>query len=238
MNLCSPNRPHLALLNTARAAAATRRNFVRELDTPLEEFQCASGELPNHFNYDGFVITGSWASVYWDRQWIHRLRDWVKGAVKIGLPGLGVCFGHQLLAKIGGGCVEGMSEYEIGYRSVRHDSSNHLLAGLPNPVTVFTTHSDRVTVPPPDAHVFARNDYGIQGFRRGRTFGLQFHPEYDMDMAEHITRRKDQLPAERRQQVLDGIHQDHYAKACKAKQLFDNFLSYIEVIRSAHAAVY
>lgn len=237
MNLCSPTPPRLALLNTARATAATRRNFARELDVPLEEFQCASGEIPNDFNYDGFVITGSWSSVYWDRQWIQQLRAWVEGAVKIGLPGLGVCFGHQLLAEIGGGHVESMPEYEIGYRSVHHDGSNHLLAGLPDPLTVFTTHSDRVAIPPRDAHVFAQNDYGIQGFRKGRTFGIQFHAEYDMDMAEQITRGKNSLPATRRQQVLDGIHQAHYEEACKAKRLFDNFLSYVEVVQSTHSAV-
>lgn len=238
MSPSSPSRPHLALLNTAHKTAATRRNFYREIDTPMEEFQCASGELPSHFNYDGFVLTGSSASVYWDREWIRSLTSWVKGAVHAGLPGLGVCFGHQLLAQIGGGQVESMPEYEIGYRTVRHDGNSRLLSDVADPMTVFTTHSDRVAVPPPDAHVFARNDYGIQGFRKDRTFGVQFHPEYDMEMAEHITRSKDTLSAAARQNVLDGIHETHYETACEAKQLFGNFLSYVEEVQVARAGTY
>lgn len=238
MDLCSPSRPQLALLNTADKATATQRNFYRELDAPLEEFECASGEIPTHFDYDGFVITGSWASVYWDREWIRALKTWVKGAVKIGLPGLGVCFGHQLLAEIEGGTVESMPAYEIGYRPVHHDGASTLLAGIPDPITVFTTHSDRVVSPPPGAHVFAENDYGIQGFRKDRLFGVQFHPEYDMDMAEQITRGKDSLSDARRQEVLNGIHQGNYKAACKAKMLFDNFLQYVEAIQSTHVAVH
>ncbi len=238
MHSCSPRRPRLALLNTARKIEATRRNFVRELDAPLDEFRCAAGDIPDGFEYDGFVITGSWSSVYWDREWIRRLKTWAEGAVKTGLPGLGVCFGHQLLAEIGGGHVESMSDYEIGYRPVRHDGKSQFLDGVPDPMTVFTTHSDRVAVPPPDAHVFAENDYGIQGFRKDRMVGVQFHPEYDMQMAEQITRSKKSLSDPRRRKVLAGIHQDHYDAACAAKQIFDNFLTYVETIRSTHTAIH
>jgi GMP synthase (glutamine-hydrolysing) len=59
--------------------------------------------------------------------------------------------------------------------------------------------------------------------------GVQFHPEYDQQMARRITKGKDdQLSASRIQQVLDGIHAAHYEAACKAKRLFDNFVGYVE----------
>jgi GMP synthase (glutamine-hydrolysing) len=217
-------RPRLALLNASHTEAATRRNFSRELDASLTEFHCPSGELPGHLDYDGLVITGSSASVYWDRDWIAALKDWVRSAVDHGLPALGVCYGHQLLADVTGGTVEDMGEYEIGYRTVHHDGDSALLRGVPSSMTVFTTHSDRVVDPPPGSTIFARNDYGIQGFRKDRVRGVQFHPEYDMDMAAQITKGKDdQLSAERIQSVLDGIHDTNYRAARKAKRLFDNF---------------
>jgi GMP synthase (glutamine-hydrolysing) len=34
------------------------------------------------------------------------------------------------------------------------------------------------------------------------------------------------------QQVLDGITEENYTAACEAKQLFDNFLAYVEEIRA------
>jgi GMP synthase (glutamine-hydrolysing) len=107
-------RLRIALLNAAHDATATRRNFRRELDVDLVEFHFQSGELPEDFRFDGFIITGSRASVYRDREWIGHLKTWVGEAVRAGLPALGVCYGHQLLADVMGGRVDGMGEYEIG----------------------------------------------------------------------------------------------------------------------------
>lgn len=220
-------RPRIALLNAAHNPAKTSRNFRRELDADIDEFHCPSGELPESFDYDGFVVTGSRASVYWDKAWIGQLKSWVGDAVEVGLPGLGICYGHQLLADVMGGSVEDMGEYEIGYRTVEQDGENRLLDDVDTEMTVFTTHSDRVVEPPPGATVFARNDYGIHGFRKGNVFTAQFHPEYDMGTAERVTKGKDdRLSEERIEAVLDGIHPENYRAACEAKQLFDNFVAY------------
>lgn len=223
----------LAFLNAAHDAVDTRRNFYRELDADLEEFHCPSGEIPDSFRYDGFVVTGSSASVYWDREWIGRLKTWVGDAVQAGLPALGVCYGHQLLADVMGGRVRAMGEYEIGYRTVEQDGENRLLDGIDDDMTVFTTHSDHVVEAPPGATVFAKNEYGIHGFRKDHVFAVQFHPEYDMATAESVTRGKsDALPSERIEEVLAGIHAGNYEAACDAKQLFDNFLAYVEDVRA------
>jgi GMP synthase (glutamine-hydrolysing) len=76
--------------------------------------------------------------------------------------------------------------------------------------------------------VFARNDYGIHGFRLGNVFTVQFHPEYDAETAETVTRGKDdQLDDETMERVLAGIDEENYAAACEAKRLFDNFLAFV-----------
>jgi GMP synthase (glutamine-hydrolysing) len=226
-------RPRIALLNAAHEAADTRRNFRRELDADLVEFHCPSGEVPEGLRYDGFVVTGSRASVYWEREWIGRLKTWVGDAIGAGLPALGVCYGHQLLADVMGGRVEAMDEYEIGYRTVEQDRRNQLLDGVDDDFTVFTTHSDRVVEAPPGATVFARNDYGIHGFRKDRVFTVQFHPEYDMETATSVTEGKDdQLSQERIEQVLAGIHPDNYDAACEVKRLFDNFTAFVREVQA------
>jgi GMP synthase (glutamine-hydrolysing) len=124
-----------------------------------------------------------------------------------------------------------MGEYEIGYRTVEQDGENRLLEGIEEDMTVFTTHSDHVVKEPPGATVFAKNDYGIHGFRKGRVFAVQFHPEYDKATAEEIARGKDELPDERIETVLEGINAENYAAACEVKQLFDNFRSFVEDIQ-------
>ena len=219
------------MLNAAHGGDHTRRNFRREVDADLVEFDVTERELPDGFAFDGCIVTGSRASVYWDEPWIGELKAWVGDAVEAGLPFLGVCYGHQLLADVLGGRVEGMSEYEIGYRTVEHDGSL-LFEGVDGEFTVFTTHSDRVAELPPGADLIARNDYGIHGFRKGDVFTVQFHPEYDMETARTVTEGKDdQLSDERLQAVLDGITEENFAAACGAKTLFDNFTEYVRARR-------
>jgi GMP synthase (glutamine-hydrolysing) len=221
-------RPRIALLNASQAPS-TPRNFRRELDGDLVEFDVQQ-DVPDTFAFDGAVVTGSRASVYWDEPWIDSLTEWVGEATERGLPMLGICFGHQVLAEALGGTVESMGEYEIGYREVEGDGML-----LDDTVTVFTTHSDTVTDLPPGAAQTAENDYGIHGFRVGNAFGVQFHPEYDMDTAESVTRGKD-LPDERIQTVLSGITEENYARACEAKGLFENFTEHVRAVRDERMA--
>jgi len=218
----------IALLNAAHDGELNRRNFRRELDADLVEYDVTERELPDTFAFDGCVVTGSRASVYWEEPWIADLAEWVREGVERDVAFLGVCFGHQLLAHALGGEVEPMDDYEIGYRSVSHDGSSELLDGVSSEFTVFTTHSDRVAELPPGAEQFAENDYGIHGFRTDDVFSVQFHPEYDTETAREVTQGKDEhLSEERIQQVLDGITADNYDAACEAKQLFDNFTDYV-----------
>jgi GMP synthase (glutamine-hydrolysing) len=213
--------PQLALVNASLDDADTLRNFRRELDGEVAVHDARGNEFPDPSAYDGLVVTGSRASVYWDEPWIDAAQSWAREAVDSDTPALGICWGHQLLADAVGGTVEPMGEYELGYRTVRH-SGDPLFDGVPDAFTVFTTHSDAVTDLPGEADVIAENDYGIQGFRRGDVVGLQPHPEYDPETAEAVARGKD-LPAARIEAVTAEITDDTYADARATKRVFDNF---------------
>ncbi|MFB6093162.1 MAG: type 1 glutamine amidotransferase [Haloquadratum sp.] len=228
------DRPRLALLNAAHSEGHTRRNFRRELDADLVEFDVQTDGPPSHFEFDGLVLTGSRSSVYWDRDWIRPLLEYVAAADDRGLPMLGVCYGHQVLASALGGRVEDMGEYEIGYREIHRTTADELFEGIPESFTAFTTHSDEVTELPPGADLLAENDYGIHAFRRGNVWGVQFHPEYDRQTAEKIARGKD-LPDERIRTVLDGINARNYEAACRTKRLFENFTAIVQRERRAAA---
>jgi len=226
----------LALLDASHGSEHTRPNFRRELDAALSEFDVTDGELPPDFTFDGVVVTGSRSSVYWDEPWIDALVDWVADAADRGLPILGVCYGHQVLATALGGRVEAMADIELGYRDIRRvDDGDPLFGGLDAPFTAFETHSDRVVELPPDATLLAENDRGVQAFRRGDCWGVQFHPEYDRASAARVTKGKE-LPEERIRAVLDDIDDDNYAAACRTKRLFDNFTDYVRARRASPEA--
>jgi GMP synthase (glutamine-hydrolysing) len=226
----------IVLLDASHGTEHTRRNFRRELDATLAEFDVTSGAFPADFAYDAVVVTGSRSSVYWDEPWIGDLIDWVARAADRGLPVLGVCYGHQVLAEALGGRVTAMDDVELGYREVcRVDDGDPLLAGLDSPFVAFETHSDRVVELPSGATLLAENDRGIQAFRRGDCWGVQFHPEYDRGSAERVTKGAD-LPEKRIRGVLADIDDDNYAAACRTRRLFDNFTDGVRARRSADAS--
>ncbi|MFB6271184.1 MAG: type 1 glutamine amidotransferase [Halobacterium sp.] len=227
------SRPRVALLNAAHDPTDTTRNFRRELDADLAEFHVTDGDLPDHADFDGIVVTGSRSSVYWDDDWIPALVDYVADCHDAGVPVLGVCFGHQVLAEALGGSVDDMGEYEIGYRDVERTTDDPIFEGVSETFTAFTTHSDAVVDLPERAELLAENEYGVHAFRAGQSVGVQFHPEYDQATAERVTERKDDLDENRKAAVLDGIHDENYAAACEAKQVFENFTQSLAEPRAA-----
>jgi len=230
------SRLRIALLNATHDGDHTRRNFRREVDTDLVEYNVAEGDLPDDVAFDACLVTGSRASVYWDEPWISELKAWVDTAIATGMPFLGVCYGHQLLADVLGGEVADMGEYELGYQEIERTGESVLFEGVDTEFVAFTTHSDAVTELPPDAELLAENEYGVQAFRNGAVFAVQFHPEYDMQTARKITNGKDQLSTERRERVLANIDEERYAAACRTKTVFENFTQFVRRHRERHSA--
>ena len=221
-------RLRFGLLQAAQNDANTTRNFRRELDADLVEFDVNSGEIPPHTEFDALVVTGSRASVYWDEAWIDPLVDYVAEAAADGVPILGVCYGHQVLAEALGGRVAGMNDFELGYNTVEQVGDDPLFEGIADSFTVFTSHGDTVADLPPGAELIAHNDHGVHGFRRGDCWGVQFHPEYDLRTAREIAESKrERLGDPQVDRVLNEIAPAQYDAACEAKQLFENFTTYV-----------
>lgn len=208
------------------------RNIRREFDGEVSVYKVSDGAFPpsvssSAWEFDAVVISGSQTSVYEDRDWIHRLTEWVRSVYEADVPLLGICWGHQFIAQALGGRVVDMMDYELGYESIVRTGPDPLFEGIPKEFVSFETHSDRVAVVPPGATTLARNDVGVQAFRLGSAYGIQFHPEYDRQTAVWVTEGKD-LPAERIDAVLDGITDEAVEAARVSKRLFDNFRSIVD----------
>ncbi|MDR2565617.1 MAG: type 1 glutamine amidotransferase [Bifidobacteriaceae bacterium] len=108
-------------------------------------------------------------------------RDLIRRAVSAGVPTLGVCLGHQLLAEALGGRVVHSGGFEIGFARIelttagRADQALRQFASAP----VLQWHGDNA-VAPPGAAVLASNSFSpCQAFRLGSALGVQFHIEVD-----------------------------------------------------------
>ncbi|MGO1174272.1 MAG: anthranilate synthase component II [Actinomycetaceae bacterium] len=119
-----------------------------------------------------------------------RSGEIIEACAEAGVPMLGVCLGHQVLAELYGGVVTHAPELMHGRTSeVEHDGSG-VLAGLPSPFTAARYHSLAV-VPgsvPDELVVTAATSGGVVmglAHRELPLHGVQFHPESVMTQGGH-----------------------------------------------------
>ena len=101
------------------------------------------------------------------------------GLFDLGIPVLGICYGHQLMAKAMGGKVAKGTEGEFGRASLSA-TGGMLFSELPPEQQVWMSHNDAVAEVPPGFRAVASTDScpvaAMEDTDRG-LFGVQFHPE-------------------------------------------------------------
>jgi GMP synthase-like glutamine amidotransferase len=112
--------------------------------------------------------------------WLARERALVADAIRSDLPVLGVCLGAQLLVRALDQPVVQARTGRIGFQEIRltgDGRADPVLAAMPDRAQFFQWHEDEFRLPP-EAKLLATDDEGgVQGFRFGLAWGVQFHPE-------------------------------------------------------------
>jgi len=179
--------------------------IARGLGRPVQVCSVYEGdELPSPHATDGVVVTGSAAMVSHHEAWAKRTAAWLRDAVAVGVPVLGICFGHQLLAHALGGRVgPNPRGREVGTISVALTdgaADDPLFGGLPDRIEVHTTHMESVLELPVGAELLASSTLDPHHAFRvpGRpVWGVQFHPEFSAAVIRgYIEARRDDLQSE------------------------------------------
>jgi GMP synthase (glutamine-hydrolysing) len=146
----------------------------------------AAGERPPPLHtLAGAIITGSHAMVTDRAPWSEGLADWLRQAIPGGLPVLGICYGHQLLAQALGGEVADLEpEPEVGTVCVTLTEASRedpLFRDLPARFAAHASHVQSARRLPDNAVHLARSTREPHhAFRIGScAWGVQFHPEFD-----------------------------------------------------------
>ena len=82
-----------------RGADSSARFTTWDVEAGIHPSECASDSV------DGFIITGSKSSVYDDKSWIRDLEGLIQTLHAKRKKMVGICFGHQIIAKALGGLV-------------------------------------------------------------------------------------------------------------------------------------
>ncbi|MFB0713267.1 glutamine amidotransferase [Buttiauxella noackiae] len=156
--------------------------------------------LPPAGTFSGAVISGSWAMVTDREEWSERTANWLREIISAGVPVLGVCYGHQLMAYALGGAVDYHPQgSEVGQITVTLNDAalyDPLLEGLPNAFDTFLSHEQSVLTLPSGAVVLAASSHDPHQIIRysSTAFSVQFHPEFSAPvMNKIITSRSERV---------------------------------------------
>ncbi|MGQ0565119.1 MAG: type 1 glutamine amidotransferase [Gemmobacter sp.] len=133
---------------------------------------------------DGWLITGSRHGAYEDHPFIAPLERLIRDIVAGGVPLVGICFGHQIIAQALGGKVERSDRgWAVG-------ATDYDFAG--ETMTLNAWHRDQVVAVPPGARVVASNDFCANAalVYDDRAFTVQAHPEFRPQFIDGLMRTR------------------------------------------------
>jgi len=132
-------------------------------------------EMGKKFNIKGLILSGGPSSVY--EEDVPQLDPKI---LDLGIPVLGLCYGHQLIAYLFNGRVEKGYKREYGSTIAYITKPVGVLENLSREEKVWMSHYDAVYSLPEDFEVLAYTDNcPVAAFRHKKRpiYGLQWHPE-------------------------------------------------------------
>ena len=152
-------------------------------DLSYRSYSVIRGEMPDSVDdCDGWLITGSRHGVYENLPWMLDLQTFIREIDAAGVPLVGICFGHQIVAQaLGGEVVESDKGWGIGVQSYRVDAVQPWMQQAPDQVRIYAFHQDQIVSLPPRARVYSSSEFCPYA---GLSFGdsiitMQAHPEFE-----------------------------------------------------------
>lgn len=174
-------RPELDAFNTIAQYSPLPLSYHLPVMFGFDSFQAVDAQFLR-----GIIVLGSGASVNDRSPWQQQLESWLRPHLERGLPTLGICYGHQMLAHMFGGKVRWIYPDGSKYLQLRQITLTSALpahapqawAGQTGKVVV--SHQEHVAVVPSCMRVLASStEVDCDGLLHESLpiFSFQPHPE-------------------------------------------------------------
>jgi len=166
----------IAVLDFGGQYAHLIANRVRRLGVYSDLFDGeVKASVLKEGGYKGVILSGGPQSVHAEGSLVCD-----PGVFELGIPVLGLCYGHQIIGHTLGGRVEPGQVREYGKATVKILKKEGIFEGLSDNEDVWMSHFDQVTAIPEGFELIAETKdcpiAAMQNVERG-FYGIQFHPE-------------------------------------------------------------
>ncbi len=163
----------------------------------MDTFSLPDSEWPEDLDaYDGWMTTGTRASVYDDERWITGFADFVRRLHSERRKMFGICFGHQMIVHALGGTVQRASHgWTVGANVWKIQEHRRWMDPPVHRIRLIHSHQDQVLSLPPGGVLLAGGDRcPIAMLAVGDHFvGLQGHPEFQPEFVGPLYESRTEL---------------------------------------------
>jgi GMP synthase-like glutamine amidotransferase len=179
-------------------------------DLSFQVFDVIRSEYPDDLDaFDCYISTGSKAAAYGQDPWIDRLISFVRQLDERGKKLIGICFGHQIIARAcGGEVVRSDKGWGIGVAVNRIVNRPGWMSEPRDKLNIIVSHQDQVTKLPPGVTVIAESDFCPNFIVQWNNhfLSIQGHPEWRRAYSRAlIERRREIIDTERVEAGLTSL---------------------------------
>lgn len=211
---------NLGILNCDQVSEALARRygqypdmfaaFFKTVDPQMQftVFDALKEELPQNIDAaDAYLITGSRYGVNDGYPWIAQLEDFVRVLYAANKKIIGICFGHQLIAKaLGGEVIKSPKGWGVGVLEYQVVRTKEWMQPARAEFTLLASHQDQVVMLPPDAEVLAASEFCPNYMLQigNNILTIQGHPEFTKDYAKDLLHSREDMVGD--EVYAEGMH--------------------------------
>ncbi|MFT5502903.1 MAG: GMP synthase-like glutamine amidotransferase [Gammaproteobacteria bacterium] len=161
------------------------RNLLERANPDFEyvSWSVIEGGSPDSIlDCDGWIITGSRHGVYENLDWMIKLEGFIQEVNRASMPLVGICFGHQIIAKaLGGRVVKSDKGWGVGLHQYAVEETPDWLEDDQDQIGIYAFHQDQVVEKPPGATVLLSSEFcPYAGLKyANHIISVQGHPEFE-----------------------------------------------------------